>query len=612
MKLIIVESPTKAKTIQKFLDKSYVLKSSYGHIRDLPRTTLGIDIENNFEPKYLVPAKARKNLKELKESVKKADKIILATDEDREGEAIAWHLLKALNLSEKSYERIVFHEITKEAIEKALENPRKINQNLVNAQQGRRILDRIVGYKLSPFLWKKIIRGLSAGRVQSVAVKLIVEREREREKFVAEEYWNIHAFLSKLDLEKKFSAILIRQDGKPISKLEIKTKKDSEKILEDLKSAEYKIIKIEKKERKKNPLAPFTTSSLQQDSWQKFKYPSRKTMFLAQKLYEKGFITYHRTDSLNLSDDSLLQAKNFIKNSFGENYWAGFFRKHKTKSKGAQEAHEAIRPTVAENTPEKLEPQLEKDQLKIYKLIWQRFIATQMKEALINEVQVEIDADKYTFEGKGQTIQFDGFLKIYPLKVKEEILPELAEKELLKLIKLENEQHFTKPPARYNEASLIKTLEGFGIGRPSTYAPTLSTIQTRNYITKDKNRSFFPTELGIIVSDMISEHFQEIVDINFTSKMEKNLDEIAEGKKEWQKIISDFYFPFDKKLKIKYEEVKKQGIIKEDTNKKCSKCGKEMILRLGRFGRFYGCSGFPDCKSTEPWENNENKNEQTN
>lgn len=626
MKLVIVESPTKAKTIQKFLGKSYVLKSSYGHVRDLPKTTLGIDVENNFEPKYLVPAKARKNLKELKEKVKKADKVVLATDEDREGEAIAWHLVQALGLGKsqipnsklqkksnnqkfKPYERIVFHEITKNAIEKALENPREINENLVNAQQGRRILDRIVGYKLSPFLWKKIIRGLSAGRVQSVTVKLIVEREREREKFIAEEYWSIHALFSKFDSEKEFEAVLTKQEERVVGKLGIKTKEESEKILKDLKNAEYKITKIEKKEKKKSPLPSFTTSSLQQDSWQKFKYPSRKTMFLAQKLYEKGFITYHRTDSLNLSEDSMLQAKDFIKNNFGENYWAGFFRKHKTKSKGAQEAHEAIRPTFAENTPEKLEPQLEKDQLKIYKLIWQRFIATQMKEARLSEVKAEIQAQNYTFEARGQSIQFDGFLKVYPLKVKEEILPELEKEELLKLIKLEKEQHFTKPPARYNEASLIKTLEGFGIGRPSTYAPTLSTIQTRNYITKDKNRSFFPTELGIIVNDMISEHFQEIVDINFTSEMEKNLDEIAEGKKEWQKVVSDFYFPFDKKLEIKYKEVKKQGIIDDDTNKKCSKCGKEMILRLGRFGRFYGCSGFPDCKHTEPWENNENKDE---
>ena len=602
-KLIIVESPTKAKTIQNFLDKSYVLKSSYGHVRDLPKSVLGIDVENNFQPKYLVPAKAKKNLKELKEAAKKSDSVILATDEDREGEAIAWHLLNALDLSEKNYQRIVFHEITPKAIKQALENPRKINNDLVNAQQGRRVLDRLVGYKLSPFLWKKIIRGLSAGRVQSVALKLIVDREREREKFIPQEYWSICALLSKINSKKQFTAILVKKDGKAIEKLEIKTKEQSEEILKDLKGVEYKIIKIEKKNKKKNPLPPFTTSSLQQESWQKFKYPSKKTMFLAQGLYEKGFITYHRTDSLNLSEDSLFQAKDFIKKTLGDNYWAGFFRKYKTKSKGAQEAHEAIRPTFVENTPEKMESQLEKDQIKIYKLIWQRFIACQMKEAEINEVSAEITAKNYGFESKGQIIEFDGFLKVYQMKIKENILPELEQNEILKLIKLENEQHFTKPLARFNEASLIKELEGFGIGRPSTYAPIMTAIQNRNYINKDKNKSFFPTELGFMVNDLLAEHFQEIVDVNFTAEMEKNLDDIAKGEKEWQKVIKEFYFPFAKKLEEKYETVKKQGIFNENTNKKCTECGKELILRLGKFGRFYGCSGFPDCKHTEPWEN---------
>ena len=602
-KLIIVESPTKAKTIQNFLDKSYVLKSSYGHVRDLPKSVLGIDVENNFQPKYLVPAKAKKNLKELKEAAKKSDSVILATDEDREGEAIAWHLLNALDLSEKNYQRIVFHEITPKAIKQALENPRKINNDLVNAQQGRRVLDRLVGYKLSPFLWKKIIRGLSAGRIQSVALKLIVDREREREKFIQKEYWSICALLSKINSKKQFTAILVKKDGKAIEKLEIKTKEQSEEILKDLKGVEYKIIKIEKKNKKKNPLPTFTTSSLQQESWQKFKYPSKKTMFLAQGLYEKGFITYHRTDSLNLSEDSLFQAKDFIKKTLGDNYWAGFFRKYKTKSKGAQEAHEAIRPTFVENTPEKMESQLEKDQIKIYKLIWQRFIACQMKEAEINEVSAEITAKNYGFESKGQIIEFDVFLKVYQIKIKENILPELEQNEILKLIKLENEQHFTKPLARFNEASLIKELEGFGIGRPSTYAPIMTAIQNRNYINKDKNKSFFPTELGFMVNDLLAEHFQEIVDVNFTAEMEKNLDDIEKGEKEWQKVIKEFYFPFAKKLEEKYETVKKQGIFNENTNKKCPECGKELILRLGKFGRFYGCSGFPDCKHTEPWEN---------
>jgi DNA topoisomerase-1 len=604
MDLIIVESPTKAKTIQKFLDKSYSLKSSYGHIRDLPKTTLGIDVENNFQPKYLIPAKSKKTIKELQAAAKKAKKIILATDEDREGEAIAWHLAQVLELEEQPYERIVFHEITPKAIKEALQKPRKIKIDLVNAQQARRVLDRIVGYKLSPFLWKKIIRGLSAGRVQSVAVRLIVDREKERERFIPEEYWNIIAFLTKQKSKKVFQAILIKKDGKLLDKLEIKTKEQSEKILGDLKKAEYKIKKIEKTEKKKNPLPPFTTSSLQQESWQKFKYPSKKTMFLAQGLYEKGFITYHRTDSLNLSEDSLFQAKEFIKSNFGENYWAGYFRKYKTKSRGAQEAHEAIRPTFTENTPEKMKTEIDKDQLKIYGLIWQRFVASQMKEAELNEVKAIIETRNYEFESKGQTIKFDGFLKIYPLKVKEEILPYLEENEILNLKKLENNQHFTKPPARYNEASLIKELEKFGIGRPSTYAPTMSAIQNRNYINKDKNRSFFPTELGIMVNEMLVKHFQEIVDVNFTAEMEKDLDDIAKGEKEWQKVIKEFYFPFSEKLEKKYETVEKQGIFNEQTGKKCPKCGSDLILRLGKFGRFYGCSKFPECKHTEPWENN--------
>jgi len=606
MKLVIVESPTKARTIQRFLDKSYILKSSYGHVRDLPKRSLGVDIENDFQPKYVIPPKARGIIKGLKESLKKADKVILATDEDREGEAIAWHLTQVLGLEEsqavnsKPYQRIVFHEITKKAIEEALKNPRNIDLNLVNSQQARRILDRLVGYKLSPFLWKKLIRGLSAGRVQSVAVRLIVEREKEREQFVPQEYWTIEALFEKEKI--KFSALLNKKDNKTLPKLGIRTKKEAEDILRELKNQSYQVVKVETKEVKRNPLPPFTTSTLQQEAWQKFKFPAKKTMFLAQNLYEQGFITYHRTDSLNLSNFALFQAKKFIASQFGEEYWAGYFRKYKTKAKTAQEAHEAIRPTFVENTPEKLKSKLEKDQQKLYELIWKRFLATQMKEALLEETTVEIQAKNYIFSTRGQTIKFEGFLKIYPLQISENLLPPLKEGETLKLLQLVPKQHFTKPPARFTEATLIKTLEKYGIGRPSTYASILSTIQERNYVKKDRFKSFYPTELGILVNEILTTHFPEIVDINFTAKMEEDLDEIALGKKNWQAVIRSFYFPFAKKLEDKYREVKKQGILEEKTNKICPKCGSSLVLRLGKYGRFYACSSFPKCKYTESWQ----------
>jgi len=626
MKLVIVESPTKSNTIQKFIGNDYKVLSSYGHIRDLPKSNFGIDVENNFQPKYVIIPKAKKTIQILKKELEKSEVCFLATDPDREGEAIAWHLIQVLNLNEiknqklktKNYERIVFHEITKPAIESAFKNPRKIDMNLVDAQQARRVLDRIVGYKLSPFLWKKVARGLSAGRVQSVAVRLVCEREKEIENFIPQEYWNIEALLKKIPNSKfqnEFKALLVKENGEVLDKFAIKTKKETEKIIKDLKGAEYKVESIEKKEVKRSPLSPFITSTLQQTAWQKFHWPAKKTMQLAQQLYEKGFITYHRSDSLNISNLALAAAKDFIIKNYGQNYYQ--FRKYKTKSKVAQEAHEAIRPTYAENTPEKISQKLEENQLKLYKLIWQRFIASQMTEARFDSTIVEIETanpkskiqnpNKYIFRANGQMLKFDGFLKVYPIKYEETELPLLKINEILELIKLIPSQHFTQPPPRYNEATLIKELEKNGIGRPSTYAPILSTIQERNYIEKDEQKRFKPTEIGIIVNDLLVNHFSEIVDINFTAKMEEDLDKIAEGKKAWVPTIKAFYQPFEENLKKKYEEISKKDIAEKETEKICPKCGAPLLIKLGKFGRFYACSRFPQCKYTEPLEENKLK-----
>ena len=591
-----MESPTKAKTIQKFLGNDFIIKSSFGHVRDLPKRELGVDVENGFKPKYVIPTKAKKVVSELKKESAKADNTILATDEDREGESIAWHLQEALKL--KNPQRIVFHEITKTAIENALKTPRHIDMNLVDAQQARRILDRIVGYKISPFLWKKVAKGLSAGRVQSVAVRLIVEREREIEKFVAQEYWGIEVLLKKVD--KEFNASLVKKDGRALDKLEIKNKTEADKILQDLNNADYIVESVEKKETKRYPAPPFTTSTLQQAAWQRFKFSAKMTMSLAQRLYEEGNITYHRTDSLNLSEMSLNSAKKFISEKFGQNYWAGRLVKYKTKSSGAQEAHEAIRPTYAERSPESLKG-IDARQLKLYTLIWQRFIASQMAQAVFDSVSADINAKKYTFRANGQTLKFDGFLKVYPTKFEETELPDLEKNDVLNLLKLNSLQHFTEPPARYTEASLIKTLEKHGIGRPSTYAPIISTIQERNYVTENDQKRFFPSEMGTIVNDVLVKNFPEIVDIDFTAKMEKELDEVAEGKDTWEKTCRDFYNPFAKNLEEKYKEVVKTDLTQK-TNKVCPKCGAPLIERLGRFGRFYACSKFPECKYTESIE----------
>ena len=623
MQLVIVESPTKSRTLSSFLGPNYKVLSSYGHVRDLPEDEFGIEIENDFKPKYIIIPKARKTVQLLKKGVEKADLVILSLDPDREGEAIAWHLAHILNLNgKKPYQRIVFHEITKSAIEEALKNPRKIDLNLVDAQQARRVLDRIVGYKLSPFLWKKVARGLSAGRVQSVAVRLVVEREREIENFVPQEYWTIVAMLLKIKNQKskikenEFEAILIKKDGKVIPKLGIKTKEEAEKIVKDLEGAEYRVVNVEKKEVKRNPLPPFTTSTLQQEAWQRFHWPAKLTMQISQQLYETGNITYHRTDSLNLSDLSLFAAKKFIIENYGKNYWPGFLRRYKAKGR-VQEAHEAIRPTYPDRTPEKLKiftptpkfgvgakAKLDDRQFRLYDLIWRRFIACQMSQAIFDSTVVDIEAKNYGFRATGQTLKFDGFLKVYPIKFEENELPPLEINEILELIKLIPSQHFTQPPPRYSEATLIKALEENGIGRPSTYAPILSTIQERNYVEKDENKKFRPTEIGIVVNDLLIAHFPEIVDLGFTAEMEKDLDEIAEGKIKWVPVIKKFYDPFEENLQKKYQEVSKKDITEKPTEKICPKCGANLLIRLGKFGKFYACSKFPKCKYTESLKEN--------
>ncbi len=622
MNLIIVESPTKARTIQKFLDRSYSVVSSYGHVRDLPKKELGIDVQNNFQPRYVIPITSRKKITPIKKSLAKAKKVILATDEDREGEAIAWHLAQVLDLGNpkseirnpKEMERIVFHEITKSAIEEALKNPRQIDMDLVDAQQARRILDRLVGYELSPFLWRKVARGLSAGRVQSVAVRLIVERERKIKEFKPEEYWSIEALLKKqltTDNQQpttEFLALLIKKDNQTIGRLDIKSKQEADKILKDLEGAQYQVEGIEQKEIKRNPLPPFTTSTLQQEAWKKFRFSAKMTMFLAQQLYENGLITYHRTDSLSLSGQSLFAAKKFIEENHGQNYWAGFLRKFKTKSKRAQEAHEAIRPTDPFTKPQEIKnqehPERSEENLnKLYDLIWRRFVASQMSQAVFDSMTVDIKVKNYTFRATGATMKFDGFLKVYPMKFTETNLPPLEKNEILNLTKLIPSQHFTQPPSRYSEATLIKKLEELGIGRPSTYAPIISTIQERNYIQKDETRKFFPTEIGFVVNDMLVEHFPEIIDYQFTANMEEDLDKIAAGQIKWVPVIKAFYQPFKEHLIKKYDDVSKKVFVAEPTGKICPQCGGEIVIRSSRFGKFYACKNFPKCRYTETMNN---------
>jgi DNA topoisomerase-1 len=605
MQLVIVESPTKAKTISRFLGKDFKIVASFGHVRDLPERKFGVDIKNNFKPTYVVIPKAKERIKEIEKEAKKAKLVILSTDPDREGEAIAYHLAYLLKLGKKKpYWRIVFHEITEQAIKEALKNPRKIDMNLVNAQQARRILDRIVGYKLSPLLWRKVAKGLSAGRVQSVALRLIVEREREIQNFKPKEYWTIEAILknqkSKTKNQKEFKAVLVKKDGKKLDQFAIKNEKEAKKIVEELKDAKFEVLKVERKEAKRNPPEPFTTSTMQQTAWQKFSWPAEKTMQVAQQLYEMGYITYMRTDSLNLSELALKMAESFILKNFGKNYYQK--RIYKTKSKVAQEAHEAIRPTDVEKTPEILSEKLNEQQLKLYDLIWRRFLACQMAQAIFDKTEVEILAKNYGFLAKGQILKFDGFLKVYPMKFEEEELPELEKGEVLEVVKILPLQHFTQPPPRYTEATLIKELEKHGIGRPSTYAPILATIQERNYVKKDEKKRFYPTAVGFLVNNLLVKHFPEIVDINFTAKMEDDLDKIANGEKDWVETLKEFYEPFNALLNKKYKEINGAGIL-EKTEKKCPKCGAQLLIRVSKYGRFLACSNYPKCKYTFDLEN---------
>ena len=608
MKLIVVESPTKAKTISRFLGGDFVVKSSFGHIRDLPKKGIGIDIAHDFTPEYIIPTKAKKIVSELKADAAKADSVILATDPDREGEAIAWHLAYALGLNKKTAagktQRVVFHEITKPAIEKAIAHPRAIDQNLVDAQQARRIIDRLVGYKLSPFLWKKIRSGLSAGRVQSVTVRLIVEREREIQKFVPQEYWSVEADLSKKDEDlpagrhgKTFKARLVKIGEESIDRLGIKNPADAKKITDELAGAEYKVIEVVKKEVRRTPSAPFTTSTLQQEAAKKLGFSAKQTMTLAQRLYETGMITYMRTDSLHISEIALAQAQEVIKAQFGAKYCLDAPRSFLNKSKGAQEAHEAVRPTDLSKIPDSLDKHLDSGQLRLYDLIWKRTIACQMQVAILDQTAADISAGtKYTFRANGQAVKFDGFIRAYTEtkeddeKTEEDSyeegrLPELSQKELLNLINLAKDQHFTEPPPRYTDASLIKTLEAAGVGRPSTYAPTLTTIQDRGYVEKE-DKKYKPTEIGLSVNDMLVANFPEVIDINFTSHIEEEFDDIAEGKLGWVPVIQEFWDPFAKNLKEKTESVEK--LIIESTTP-CPHCGKMMLIKFGRMGKFLAC-----------------------
>ncbi|MFA7314353.1 MAG: type I DNA topoisomerase [Candidatus Magasanikbacteria bacterium] len=593
MKLVIVESPTKAKTISKFLGSAYKVESSFGHIRDLPKSKMGIDIAGGtFEPAYEVPKDKTAQVTKLKKLAKEATEVIFASDEDREGEAISWHLAEIFKIDPAKAKRIVFHEITKSAIEEALANPRHIDQKLVDAQQARRILDRIVGYELSPFLWKKVSRGLSAGRVQSVAVRLVVEREQERNAFVAEEYWSLDALFHK---GQDFSSKLYSIDDKKIDKLDLKKQIQIDNILKDLESSKYIIKDLTKKETKRTPPPPFTTSTLQQHASYKMGYSAKQTMRLAQQLYEGikigsegqvGLITYMRTDSLNLSEKFLTETKSFVSKNYGAKYTLDRPRVYKNKSKNAQEAHEAIRPTDPNKTPESISAYLDPQQLKLYSLIWKRAVATQLATATLDKTTIDVQAKQYMFRTSGQTIVFDGWLKLYPEQTKEEMLPTLSIGEEVACKELKPEQHFTEPKPRYSDATLVKALEEYGIGRPSTYAPTISTIESRGYVERDENKRLKPLDIAMLVNSILVEHFDQIVDYKFTAGMEENLDEIANGTKDWQPIISNFYVPFHKNL------LEKTGsLTKEETNAMREigidpKSKKPIYGRIGRFGPF--------------------------
>ena len=624
MNLVIVESPTKAKTISRFLSEGYKVESSYGHVRDLPKSRIGVNLEHNFEPEYVIPPKARKNIKALKDLADRADKIILATDGDREGEAIAWHLDYVLNPENSKLKqdqgkehkptlRIEFHEITKPAIAQALANPREIDVHLVNAQQARRVLDRLVGYKLSPFLWKKVFRGLSAGRVQSVVLRLIADRERERAAFKPEEYWTIETELRIKNKElregnENFTAQLTTVDGKQLEKLDIKSAAEAKKIVAELEKSDYWVKAVIKKEARRNPQPPFITSTLQRTANTMFGWSSRQTMSVAQGLYEQGFITYMRTDSVNIAAQAITALNSWIKTGLGKRYILDKPRFFKSKSKLAQEAHEAIRPTDPTFAPPALGGARLPDarENKLYDLIWRRFAASQLPPAIFDATSVDVSAGIYGLKATGSIMKFDGYLRVWPSKVSENELPQLAAGDKLDLIKINDEQHFTEPPPRYSEASMIKTLEEYEIGRPSTYASIMSVIQNRNYVEKDEAGRFAPTETGMLVNDLLTENFPNVVDVRFTAEMENSLDSVAQGKEEWHDLVGAFYVPFEKLLEEKYQTVKKLEMPAEKTDEVCEKCGKPMAVKIGRFGKFLACTGFPECKTTKQYITEEN------
>ena len=604
--LVIVESPAKAKTIEKFLGKShYTVKASVGHVRDLPKSQLGVDIENNFEPKYINIRGKGDVIKELKKEAKKAKKVYLATDPDREGEAISWHLSYILNIDEEEKCRIEFNEITKDAIKKAIKSPRNINLNLVGAQQARRVLDRLLGYQISPILWQKVRKGLSAGRVQSVTTKLICEREEEIKAFEPKEYWSIELIAS----NKEENNLTLKFYGKDNEKIELENEEQVKEILKTIENGSLVVTKIESRSRRKSAPKPYTTSVLQQDAANKLYFTTKKTMMVAQELYEGidvkgegtvGLISYIRTDSKRISEEAREKAKGYIIESIGENYYKDHAKDSKgKKEKKVQDAHEAIRPTSVDRTPDSIKDSLSKEQYKLYNLIWRRFVASQMEDSVFDVLNVECKIEDLIFKATGSKLKFDGYTKIYNFTEREDkILPSLDEGEILKIQEYNPQQHFTSPPPRYTEASLVKTLEELGIGRPSTYAPTITTILNREYVEKD-GASLVPTELGIIVTKILDENFQKFMEVDFTADMESQLDQIEEGNVEWKKVIEEFYSPLAEAIRVAIEKIEKVNM-DEETDEICELCGSNMVIKYGRFGKFMACKNYPECKNTKP------------
>ena len=608
-KLIIVESPAKANTIKKFLGGSTKVVASMGHIRDLPKSKMGIDIEHDFEPEYINIRGKGDLIKSLKADAKKAKKVYLATDPDREGEAIAWHLAYILGIPEDSVCRVTFNEITKETVQESIKHPRKIDMNLTNAQQARRVLDRIVGYKISPVLWKKVRRGLSAGRVQSVAVKLICDREEEIEKFIPEEYWNIIATLLDENSNKTFIAKLY---GKNKKKIELHSKEEVDEILKNIENGKYIVTEVKKGQKKRTPAPPFTTSTMQQEASRKLGFTLKKTMSVAQGLYEGvkvegrgtvGLITYMRTDSTRISDEARAVAKKEIVKLYGEEYYEN--RYYKTKQ-NSQDAHEGIRPTYVDLNPEEIKDSLSKDQYKLYKLIYNRFLASQMQSAVYDTISANIDVNEYNFRASGQSLKFKGFMTLYVEtsdnqsgEDEESFVPDLKENQEVQKKKLDSKQSFTQPPPRYTEASLVKALEEKGIGRPSTYSPTITTILERRYIEKEQ-KQLIPTELGKVVNKLLTENFSDIINVEFTAKIEEEFDEVAEGKEQWKQVIREFYGPFEKEVEKVENELEHVELVEEVSDVPCDKCGRMMVVKYGRFGKFLACPGYPECKNTKP------------